>query len=103
MPEPNVSLMRQGLNALLEQFSGLDVLKVELQTDYEGKRPGPWTLVDLGILGWSHRKEFAIWNNTGNVYRDDEQGAVEDDPMIEVTPLRDSAARRRGERNAVDS
>jgi hypothetical protein len=35
------------------------------------------------------KREYAIWRNTGNVYRVGDDGAVEDDPWITVTPLRE--------------
>jgi hypothetical protein len=46
---------------------------------------GPWTCVDL--LDDGELMRFAIWNYTGNCYHLDEQGAVEEDPFIVVTPL----------------
>jgi hypothetical protein len=47
--------------------------------------PGPWTCVDLLIEG--ELKQFAIWNNTGHVYRIGKGGAVEDDPFLKIREL----------------
>lgn len=43
---------------------------------------GPWTCADLFIEDEIER--FAIWNETGYVYRLDDAGAVEDDPFLKI-------------------
>lgn len=94
------SNMRQGLNALLRHFPGADVAGVINQNDalrdimasvdpppFDFQpigNAGPWTCVDLVLAGKPLR--FAIWNNTGTVFRIGEDGAVVDDPFIEVRP-----------------
>jgi hypothetical protein len=46
-----------------------------------------WVLVDVAIGDdygtLDHWKPYAIWRNTGNVYRVERGGAVEDDPIFE--------------------
>lgn len=92
------SNMRQGLNALLRYFPAADLVRIVNQNDtlqdifasappppFEHAQPhdpGPWTTVDLVLAGKPLR--LAIWNQTGHVYRVGEDGAVEDDPFIEV-------------------
>ena len=77
------SLVRQGLDWLLEHFPHLDVVKVEWQTE-DGHWTGPWVLVEMGqpslggIAAWAVWK-FAIWRETGAVYQMHD-GAVSDDP-----------------------
>jgi hypothetical protein len=98
IPAP-VSNMRQGLSALLAYYPNADLVHVENQNDtlrevmrtapappfehwtYRSE-PGPWTTVDLVLAGKPLR--LAIWNRTGNVYKVGDDGAVEDDPFIEV-------------------
>lgn len=51
--------------------------------------PGPWTCVDLIVE--QERRQFAIWNYNGDVYRvtgahGQYPGAVEDDPFLTVVP-----------------
>lgn len=95
------SKARQGLDKLLELYPEAEPLQIHsqaptvvavynLQPPDEFSRgylassiprdPGPWTIADLADDGKALR--FAIWNETGNVYRVDEHGAADDDPII---------------------
>lgn len=93
-----MSKAREGLNKLLEMHSNCDVVHVDHQgfrEEYAAQNAmpneiitagnGPWTQIslkhDAGIA------EYAIWNETGNVYETDQHGAVADDPFIWVTPF----------------
>jgi hypothetical protein len=72
----------KGLDLLLAELPehGLELLKVN---DH-------WVSIDMippGSRFGSLREQYAIWRETGNVYRLDEVGAVEDDPWLIVTPL----------------
>lgn len=77
---------RQGLDRLLAEYPDADVAVIVNQGNRDSyvrnAVEGPWTTVDLTING--ELTKFAIWNYTGNVYRCDEYGAVEDDPFIVV-------------------
>jgi hypothetical protein len=94
------SLARYGLNRLLELNPNADIAFLRQQDEkiMEAYRKaanpsewhteywlagGPWLCVDLCTDGKIER--FAIWNATGNVYRLDKHGAVEDDPFITIT------------------
>jgi hypothetical protein len=93
--------MREGLDCLLELHPEAEVARVLRQhEDDDWDHPtregwawprGPWTEVDLILEVPSDRPpdltKFAIWNRTGNVYKIDKLGAVQDDPFIEVTPM----------------
>jgi len=46
------------------------------------KPDGPWVCVDL-----DNGEKFAIWKETGNVFRVDENGAVEDEPLYEASSI----------------
>lgn len=87
------SLIRRSLDELLARFPFFDLLEIDWQwVDELGKEHGPWVLVKLGQPSESETEAwavwpFAIWKTTGNVYGMDVHGAVEDDPIIEVTPL----------------
>jgi len=80
------SLVRRGLNELLLRYPHLDLVQVMWPDSEEMLEP--WVLVVLGQHSegmkpaWA-RWQFAIWKQTGSVYRM-ESGAVEDDPIIEV-------------------
>lgn len=105
------SKARQGFDRLLAEYPEAEVARTWNQDDaiteiYEhveglsgvtfdfvrstvySTNSGPWTCVDLltapGTIG-----QFAIWNYTGNVYRLDKSGAVEDDPFIVITTIRE--------------
>lgn len=103
-----ISKARLGLDALLKQNPEADIAFVRQQdkTIMEAYRKhtkpsiyrneywlagGPWLCVDLYIEGNIH--QFAIWNETGNVYRLGDAGAVEDDPFIYITPFHSGEAR----------
>lgn len=92
--DPEPSLARKGLDALLRLFPGREVQAIDSQPE----RPllaevietgsieeltvlagGPW--VRVWFVGGA---EFAIWKRTGAVYQVGHDGAVMDDPIIEV-------------------
>lgn len=94
------SRVRQGLDRLLELHPHLDLVAIDWQIDHLGglisgplAERGPWVLVDLGqpsdrfdrVPAWALWR-FAILKTTGNVYRLEPGGAVEDDPLITITP-----------------
>lgn len=92
-------LVRRGLDALLAEHPHLDLLEVDWQIEPADGRSvarwrGPWVLVRLGQPSdhvevepaWAVW-EYAIWRVTGNVYLVGADGAVGDDPIIEITPL----------------
>jgi hypothetical protein len=89
------SFAREGLDLLLTRHPEAEVAYVIHQSHQDDMRvglpmTGPWTCVDLIIDG--ERRQFAIWNSTGNVYRvigpeGAYPGAVEDDPFLIVVPL----------------
>lgn len=96
--------MRKGLDMLLAANPNAEVARILRQHQDDdwttplipGAAPwswprGPWTEVDLITETPSDRPpdltRFAILNYTGNVYRCDKHGAVEDDPFLVVTPI----------------
>jgi len=85
---------RRGLDELLKRYPFFDVLYIERgSTESELRTEGPliaapWILVSLGQPSENEieafaRWEFAIWKNTGAVYRVVD-GAVQDPAIIEV-------------------
>lgn len=76
-----MSLAREALDRLLASKPGVDIDSVDGQLvadrrmTYPGP-PGPWVCVDF-----ADGTKFAIWKQTGDIYRVDEHGAVEDDPV----------------------
>jgi hypothetical protein len=92
MPGPNEqvtavierkSRSRLALDKLLEAFPHGDVAKIDGQPgnltgapEYQSN-PGPWALVDF-----TDGQRFAIWKETGAIYRVGDFGAVEDDPWL---------------------
>jgi hypothetical protein len=92
---------RKGLLLLLERFPDAMIAEYDAQLadgrepgwfDYGGPAPGepggwepkpagPWVCIDL-----TDGRKFAIWKETGDVYAVGEGGAVEEDPLIAVTP-----------------
>ncbi|HEX8752110.1 MAG TPA: hypothetical protein VF731_01725 [Solirubrobacterales bacterium] len=94
---PDPSLVRRGLDLLLAAYPHLDVLSIEWQIDggselAPGRRwAGPWVLVELGqpsdhideLPAWAVWK-FAIWRTTGSVYSVGADGAVGDDPILQL-------------------
>jgi hypothetical protein len=101
---------RQGLDMLLAAHPNAEVARILRQhQDDDWSHPidrqpfflrprivgewprGVWTEVDLILEIPTDRPPdltpFAILNHTGNVYRCDAEGAVEDDPFLVVTPL----------------
>jgi hypothetical protein len=98
-----LKLARQGMLLLLERFPNEMIVKYDAQI-YDKREPGgwfdyvepaprtpgrwvprpdgPWICIDLSGGG-----KFAIWKETGNVYHVGNDGAVEEDPIISVTPL----------------
>lgn len=92
------SAARQGLDRLLDAYPDADIERIDGQPavdagatrDYLGaplreilpQPAGPWVCIDF-VDG----SKFAIWKNTGAVYRVDEHGAVEDDPIIQLVPF----------------
>jgi hypothetical protein len=94
---------RRGLNMLLRNYPDADVCDVWNQSSaivearerlkdtpyfddvsqfFRSRNSGPWTCVDLLIDG--KVKRFAVWNETGYVYRLGEDGVVEDDPFLKI-------------------
>lgn len=82
---------REGLDRLLASKPGIDVAMIDGQPEQPVKMhdcrtgevselyrtsSGPWVCVDF-VDG----EQFAIWKRTGAVFRLDEHGAVEDDPI----------------------
>ena len=103
-----MSKAREGLDKLLELFPEADLAWVRQQNEtimntyreqvkpsqYSSQEywlaPGPWLCVDLFVRG--RILQFAIWNETGNVYRvakefEEYPGSVSDDPIIIITKL----------------
>jgi hypothetical protein len=80
-----MSSLRRSLDALLARKPGVMILWFDAQRgDVPGyplmRSNGPWVCVDF-----EDGEKFAIWKNTGNVYRVGDGplgGAVEDDPII---------------------
>lgn len=89
---------RKGLDALLALHPGFDVLAVEWQgrpstpepfPPFAPSTPGPWLCVDLGQASEGEVEAFAVWRfailkTTGAVYGIGHDGAVADDPLLEV-------------------
>lgn len=81
------SLARRGLDALLERYPAAQIEEIDGQTGRRGLAPlglgffktppGPWVRVMLD------EKEFAIWKETGAVYRT-KRGAVEEEPVLTI-------------------
>jgi hypothetical protein len=84
------SKARQGLDRLLAEYPEAEVGRIwsyeHVESIVYATNSGPWTCVDL-LIAPETIVQFAIWNYTGNVYRLDTSGAVEDDPFIVITPL----------------
>lgn len=81
------SLVREGLDLLLDRYPLFDVVRVEWQRAAPGELFNQWVLVDLGQRGESSAEAFAIWpfaiwKTTGAVYSIDANGAVSDDPIL---------------------
>jgi hypothetical protein len=94
------SLCRRGLDLLLAIHPHLDVLYA--YTPHGGDEltesplAAPWLRIDLGQPSEGDVEayavwQFAIWKRTGAVYRM-VNGAVEDDPFIEPSPITSYAA-----------
>ena len=93
-----MSAARRGLDRLLAAHPDRDLDRVDAQlphpievydVDEHGQRAsrpyrrwdllaGPWLLVKF-----ADGEEFAIWKATGAVYRVDDAGAVDEDPILE--------------------
>jgi hypothetical protein len=69
----------------------IDAQEYDPERDF-GRGEGPWVCIDLR-RGSVVLSRYAIWKRTGNVYRVGDDGAVEDDPVISVTPLGATASR----------
>lgn len=86
------SKARQGLDRLLSAYPDAEVVHLEHQSFAGGRRTrrqGPWLNVTLALTAGENVYEpvdFSIWQETGNVYKVFD-GAVEDDPFLEVTDL----------------
>jgi len=87
------SLARRGFDELLVRYPHLDVLSVEWGSRDEtvSRVSNPWVIVCLGQPSqgvheaWA-RWYFAVWKDTGSVYRmSDAGGPAEDDPYITVS------------------
>lgn len=82
------SLARRGLDALLALHPHLDLLSAKMPGDKGYQQY--WLEVELGqpsesgMQAWA-RWPFAIFIGTGAVYGYDPDGAVSDDPIIEVS------------------
>jgi|SRR5215472_1274064 len=91
---------RRGLDALLARYPHFDVLYVERGSAEHTRIAAPWIIVTLGQPSDNEieafaRWEFAIWKNTGAVYTV-EDGAVADDPIIEVRSPNENLDREGG-------
>jgi hypothetical protein len=83
----SLELAHQGMLHLLKLFPHVQIVKYDAQiceefTTQISWTDGPWVCIDL-----TNGEKFAILKATGNVYRVDETGAAEDDPLITVTSL----------------
>lgn len=82
----------RGLQALLSDRHGIDVTRIDWQSEREliatdvrsGAEsvittypPGPWVCVDF-----ADGKRYAIWKATGEVFALDDSGAVGEDPVL---------------------
>jgi len=74
-----ITRARRGVDLLLELYDTAKIIKIQ---DQQGS--GPWLLVDLETDGGF--QHFAIWKQTGNVYRAN-FGEVEEDPYLLITPF----------------
>ena len=78
------SLARKGLDLLLAEYPLDDVVEVDGQWETVDEATGmeltsgPWLIVELKEAGG-----FGIWKETGAVFRLDEDGGAEDDPILQ--------------------
>ena len=77
------SLARKGLDLLLREYPSDDVVEVDGQWEVYDETTdvvlatGPWLIVELKEAGG-----FGIWKETGAVFRLNEDGGAEDDPIL---------------------
>ena len=91
-------ILTRSLDALRAMFPDRKIERFEAQlsrpliaydVDSDGKRVGkPYRMWDLPAGPWlcvtfDDGEEYAIWKETGHVYRVGSDGAVEEDPIIE--------------------
>lgn len=88
------------MNALRERFPGRKIERFDTQlphplvaydVDEHGERGKPYRSWDLPAGPWllvryADEEEYAIWKQTGAVYRVGPDGAVDEDPIIEGRP-----------------
>ena len=82
---------REAFDKLLASKPGVELASYDPQPEHEiwardvhtgemsiltTEPPGPWVCVDF-----ADKEKFAIWKNTGNIYRVGDNGAVEEDPI----------------------
>jgi hypothetical protein len=100
-----ISRARRGLNALLEHLPHAEVASITNQngvirsalraslhpaahnkgTLMTNDMAGPWTCVDLYDMKNGRILRYGIWNSTGATYELDKDGALVDDPIIELS------------------
>jgi|GEM_PF-4397954 len=75
---------RTGLFMLLINRPDDMIVKYDAQvyTEDDFRPDGPWICVDL-----DNGEKFAIWKETGNVFRVGLDGAVEDEPLYEASSI----------------
>lgn len=87
MLEPTTE--RRALELLLAAYPAFDLLAVDWQLPDDVGDGGPWLLVELGqrshdgLETWA-RHSFAIWKATGAIHGVGHDGAVTDDPLLEL-------------------
>lgn len=80
-PRDRISRARMGMNKLFERYPLSDIRR--MTDDPES----PWLTIDIVTYpDLEFVQQYAIWKQTGNVYRCN-YGEVEDDPFLEVTSL----------------
>jgi hypothetical protein len=80
-------LALKGLEWLAEQHPDARVVLYDKQPETWSRIEGPWVCIDFVCGPTAQVSRYAIWKATGNVYLVGDDGAVEDDPIYEVTPL----------------
>ena len=74
--------VRKSLDKLLSEYPLAEVIRVDTQQASLVGATGPWVCVDLVYRLKAELMSFAIWKNTGDVYRIDAEGRVTGDPII---------------------